>query len=621
MVLETQILPFLEWLTNGTPVFLVVIAVLVCGGLFVSYLLSAAGHGPGRAVGNVLRSIKTAWVDLINLSGRRVVAMARLAVKESLRRYVLVVFVVFGVILLFAGWYLDVKSDNPGRLYLSFVLKATNFLVILLAIFLSSFSLPNDIKNKTIYTVVTKPVRAWEIILGRILGFVAIGTAILMMMCLFSYVFVRRGLNHQHRADISSLQPTDDNPSIQQGETSFDNQHRHDFTVGGKSDATDARMGHSHWVNQREDGTLEIGRPEGALEARVPIYGKLRFLDRQGRPTRQGINVGKEWFYRGYVEGRTLSAGIWRFENLKSRDYLEELPIEMAIRVFRTHKGEIEKGILGNLRFLNGDPEVQRAALAANPDERRLFDPDTAVESDPIFFEAQEFTPESLDIPRKIPAIMLDGSRREVDLFEAFAQKGALEIKIMCDEPAQYYGMAQADLYIRAADNMFWWNFVKSYITMWLQMLVVTAFGVMFSTFLAGSVAMLATIFAIVMGYFSHSIMRVATGEQEGGGPLESIVRIVRQDNLVSDLDAGASTIFIQAFDVVAMAVLQAVSVIMPNFRDYAEHGGINTARFVAYGFDIPSSLMWQQVVISFLYVAIVSCAAYFLFKSKEIAG
>ena len=148
------------------------VAVLVCGGLFVSYLLSAAGHGPGRAVGNVLRAIKTAWVDLINLSGRRVVAMARLAVKESLatlracrvcrvRRDPAVCRLVPGR-----------QKRQPGRLYISFVLKATNFLVVLLAVFLSSFSLPNDMKNKTIYTVVTKPVRPWEIILGRILGFV-----------------------------------------------------------------------------------------------------------------------------------------------------------------------------------------------------------------------------------------------------------------------------------------------------------------------------------------------------------------------------------------------------------------------------------------------------------------
>ena len=126
-------------------------------------------------------------------------AMAGLAIRESLRRYVLVVFAVFAVILLFAGWYLDVDSDNPGRLYISFVLRTTNFLVILLAMFLSTFSLPADMKNRTIYTVVTKPVRGWEIVMGRIIGFAAIGTMILVLMCLFSYVFVIRGLKHSHR--------------------------------------------------------------------------------------------------------------------------------------------------------------------------------------------------------------------------------------------------------------------------------------------------------------------------------------------------------------------------------------------------------------------------------------
>ena len=39
--------------------------------------------------------------------------VARLAVQESLRRRVLVVFGVFILILLFAGWYLDRESIDP----------------------------------------------------------------------------------------------------------------------------------------------------------------------------------------------------------------------------------------------------------------------------------------------------------------------------------------------------------------------------------------------------------------------------------------------------------------------------------------------------------------------------
>ena len=57
------------------------------------------------------------------------------------------------------------------------MLTATSYLVLLLALFLSSLSLPADIKNRTLHTVVTKPVRPSEIVLGRILGFAAVGTA------------------------------------------------------------------------------------------------------------------------------------------------------------------------------------------------------------------------------------------------------------------------------------------------------------------------------------------------------------------------------------------------------------------------------------------------------------
>ena len=82
------------------------------------------------------------------------------------------------------------KNSNPARVYLSFVLGTTNYLVLLMALFLSTFSIPNDIKNRTIYTVVTKPVRASEIVLGRIVGFATVGTAMLVFMGAISYVFV-----------------------------------------------------------------------------------------------------------------------------------------------------------------------------------------------------------------------------------------------------------------------------------------------------------------------------------------------------------------------------------------------------------------------------------------------
>ena len=46
---------------------------------------------------------------------------------------------------------------------------------------------------------------------------------------------------------------------------------------------------------------------------------------------------------------------------------------------------------------------------------------------------------------------------------------GQLSICIQCLEYGQSFGMAQPDLYIRATDGNFQWNFVKTYLGVWMQ--------------------------------------------------------------------------------------------------------------------------------------------------------
>ena len=627
MVLEEQIRPFFEWLLPDMASYLpgallsFVALVLALGliAILAGFLISALRSGPGAAIKKVKYIVGEGWRDFRNIKLRRVFAMSRLAFKESIRRYVLVVFAVLALIFLFAGWFLDVDSDNPTRLYISFAIRTVNLLVLLLTIFLSAFSLPADIEKKTIFTVVTKPVRAWEIILGRIIGFSAIGTLIIGLMCLVSLIFVVRGLDHSHPA-VEQVQLTESGKG-NTGLTSFNSHHRHEFNTenGVRSDAA---MGHYHVVIDDEKGdgdgsSIRVGPAKGALQARVPIYGELEFLGRDGKPKDKGINVGKEWTYRGYIEGATLSAGIYHFKNLNPRDFLknDEVPLEMSIRVFRTYTGEIERGIVGSLELRNPNPALN------NPEARRELDKDTAVKSESIPFTAIEFTPESFPIPRRIQAEMIDGSYREVDLFDSLTHNGNLDIVVRCDERSQYFGLAKTDLYIRAADRLFWVNFVKSFITLWLQMVIVTAFGVMFSTFLTGSVALVSTIAIIVMGLYAKMIAQVATGETLGGGPIESAIRVVTQDNMMTKLDAGILTTVIKGFDAVAMQLIRGVSFLMPNFGAFTESGGINTASFAAYGFDIPGSLMLQHVCIMLAYVFLATCAGYFFLKTKEIAA
>jgi len=205
MVNEHPVPPFLEWWQLASLHWLLIVGglalLLTLGGLLVLVL----ERGPGAAFSRLARLLVSGAQDLFLLSPRRVWALSWLAVKESIRRRVIVAFAVFVVVLLFAGWFLDPSSAHPGRLYLDVVLSATSYLVLLLALFLSALSLPNDIRNRTLHTVVTKPVRPSEIVLGRVIGFTIVGTALLGAMCLLSYGFVVRGLSHSHAIDAAEV--------------------------------------------------------------------------------------------------------------------------------------------------------------------------------------------------------------------------------------------------------------------------------------------------------------------------------------------------------------------------------------------------------------------------------
>ncbi|MEM8864723.1 MAG: ABC transporter permease, partial [Planctomycetota bacterium] len=180
MVIEREINSFLGWLlstenwrNSALLQFGLTFLALALLALVVGFVVLLVRYGPVRAGELTYRTISNGIGELARISPTRVSALAGLVIKESIRRRVLVGLGVFIVILLFAGWFLSTDHQEPGKLYLSVVLTASSFLSLLLALLLSTFSLPNEFKTKTIYTIVTKPVRAGDIVLGRILGFTA----------------------------------------------------------------------------------------------------------------------------------------------------------------------------------------------------------------------------------------------------------------------------------------------------------------------------------------------------------------------------------------------------------------------------------------------------------------
>lgn len=575
---------------------------------FICFVILSLQYGPSEAFYYVARSIFSAVTeDLPRFSPRRTFAVARLAVQEAVRNKILVGFGIFLFLLLVAGMFLDVENSNPARVYLSFVLTSTNYLVLLMALLLSAFSLPNDIKNRTIYTVVTKPVRASEIVLGRTLGFAAVGTAMLVLMGLVSYVFVTWSLQHDHRVDEASIveeQGAEGAVTRRQGKTSLDNHHRHSFELDAEGRGrTNTVHGHFHEVERRADGSFRVGPAQGHLIARAPIYGDLIIYDREGKVGR-GINVGNEWEYRGYIEGgtpgvQTKAHAVWTFTGITREKYPNGLPLELNLRVFRTFKGDIERGVLGELviRNPNADAKVKR--------------------SGPIVFESKEFVADRRIIPLELNSeIGGTAGAGKVDLFEDLVYNGKVEVELRCVDPAQYFGVAEPDVYLRPGDAPFELNFFKAYLSIWLQMLLVTAFGVTFSTFLSGPVTLMASISAIVLGFFGQFVRDIANGVQYGGGPIESFIRIITQHNVMTDLEVNTILIrLIKGIDAVLMHLLQAATYILPDYTQF------DTTEFVASGYNIFGSLVGEQLTMAVVYFVAVSIAGYFFLKTREIAA
>jgi hypothetical protein len=597
MVVDPKdLITFLEWLPSALLEWVTVVACVAVAATVVGWLLAAILHGPvaaTRTTGEVLRNMV---IDMVRLSPRRVWALARLAIQESIRRRVVVVFAVFILLLLFAGWYLDPESIDPARLYLDFVLTATGYLVLLLALFLSSQSLPADIKNHTIYTVVTKPVRASEVVLGRIVGFTVVTTFLLLVMGLISYVFVERGLAHTHQltaADLDAVKGAGGKAVGFQGRTSRVHGHRHKVMIDASGKGR-VEMEQRHWhslaVQKKDNETAyELGPEEGMLVARVPVYGKLRFLDRQGQPTEKGINVGDEWTYRSFITGGSLARAIWTFDGVTEDRFPRGLPIEMTIEIFRTYKGDIEQGVPGSLTVRN---------------------PKTGVASAKLRFEGKEFAVDMHRIPRK----MQGQNGKELDLFKDLVDDGKVEIWLQCEAPNQNFGAAQADMYLRAGDAPFAWNFAKGYFGIWLQAVLVITLGVTFSTFLSGPVAMIATAGALLGGFFSDFMYRLSTQQTYGGGPFESLRRLVTQEGVTAPLEPSFQATVVKVLDQVAELGLRVLALILPDF------GRFNFSDRVASGFNIPGDIALIYTCRAFAFLLPVFVAGYLCLRNREVA-
>jgi hypothetical protein len=523
--------------------------VMLACGILVLIVACAASLGFGlRGPINVFWQVVSGMRDISEISMRRVWALAMLTGREAIRRKALLVFVVFAVLFMFASWFLSSggeKADIQIERHVVFVFTAISWLVLPVILMLACWGIPEDIKARSMHTVVTKPVRRVEIVLGRMLGFGLIATLVVGLMAAVGYVWIDRQIPQN--------------------------------------------------IHNR-------------LVCKVPIYGRLSFLDRQGQPASAGINVGDVWNFRSYIEGSTKASAIWDFDRLGESSIMpisskelgdtRGLRLQTGFESFRTHKGIMGSGLLCELTLVNPQTNLR---VPLPPFEVAEYRGDANVTLVPVNLNYYDSEAKQ---------------KKSVDLVKDVIADGRLRVEARCLNQEQFLGMARPDMFVRTADRPFAVGFFKAAGGVWLEAMVVVMVGVAASCFLKGPVATLMTFAVLIVGQsFRGMIDKIVTGDQLGGGPTESIYRMVTHMNQTVALDLSKTVAgSIKGTDWLAQQGIWLVQQTFPNFSYFA------MSPYVAKGFDVDfRAAILPSIAVTLAYFIPCVLLGYYALKLREL--
>jgi hypothetical protein len=123
---------------------------------------------------------------------RGIWAVAKNTIKQALRMKIAVVFILLLLVLLpVLGITTTGDETLKGRLqtFVSYGLSLTGLLLCLLTIIVSVYTVTSDIKYRQIYTVITKPIRRFQFLLGKLLGIMLLDIVLLALFSSFIYFF------------------------------------------------------------------------------------------------------------------------------------------------------------------------------------------------------------------------------------------------------------------------------------------------------------------------------------------------------------------------------------------------------------------------------------------------
>jgi ABC-type transport system involved in multi-copper enzyme maturation permease subunit len=533
--------------------------------------------------------------DLPKWRCRRIWALSKLAFKEAVRSRVLWVFLIIALPFLFpVQWFYQSKPSDELRNTVEMISLVLMILVLAPAILLGSFyGIPNDVKNQTIHTVVTKPVERFEIVLGRFFGYTALMTLVLGVMTVFSLLLI--------------------------GTTNFNEKAL-----------------------------------EETAKARVPVRGKLEFKSR--KVDFEGTNVGREFDYRKYIAGHPESPqrAVWNFPTIPAAmadapgDWV---PVEFTFDVFRLTKGEENKGVLVTFRFVTHNapqaaPKVEQKGewQWAQPDQRKAYEEEfAAAQKEKGVGGARPGTPGWAEVNRlaekygfyeirgkevfdyqvmgvEIPTGLFKNALRgdpgtETGRDGKVRPKPRLSVYVKCESSGQLLGMAEPDLYLLEENQSFYVNFVKGMIGLWCRLCIVIALAVACSTYLSAVLSLLAAAIIFLLGYATDHLNDLATHRNIGGGPFESMSRLVRTEQPTTPLSDSAGAKVLQGLDFGWAWVVRRIQNVIPDVESFT------WTDFVSEGFNINAEYLVINLVVTLGYLLPWAVLAYYLMKSREVAN
>ena len=234
----------------------------------------------------------------------RIWAVAKNTFVSSMRMKTAIVFMLLLIVLLpILSMTSTGDGTTLGRLqsFISYGLGLVAFLLSVLTIIVSCYTLSSDIKHKQIYTVVTKPIRRCELVVGKVLGVIVLDVLLLFVFSSVIYVL--------------TLQMP---------------------RFSGTDESELARLDNEFFTART---ALKMNIDKQAIEARVlEAYNELKKTDQldESRSKEDVLKELRDAEKYGRYSAEPGGIVLWEFENIKPFDVNESVFIRFKFNASQT---------------------------------------------------------------------------------------------------------------------------------------------------------------------------------------------------------------------------------------------------------------------------------------------